>query len=215
MAKTHTFTRREELANAISHGVGVVFSLVALVLLIVFAILHGTAWHIVSFVIYGSTMLLLYICSTLLHSLPAGHGKDIFEILDHSAIYLFIAGTYTPLLFIVIKGWEGWTLFGVLWGIAAAGIVFKVFYVKEFLFLSTVGYILMGWMVVFAIKPILHNLPLPGIEYLFAGGIFYTLGSVFYVWKKVPYHHAIWHVFVLTGSVCHFLLILIYVLPLR
>ncbi len=215
MANTHTFTRNEEIANAISHGVGIAFSIVALVLLIVLAALHGTTWHIVSFSLYGATMLLLYVCSTLLHSLPAGRAKNVFEILDHSSIYMFIAGTYTPLLFIVVRGWAGWTLFGILWGIAAAGIVFKVFYVKKFLFLSTLGYVVMGWMAVFVLKPLFHHLPLPGIEYLFAGGILYTIGSIFYVWRRFPYHHMVWHLFVLGGSICHFIVILVYVLPIR
>lgn len=215
MAKTHVFTRNEEVANAVSHGVGVVFSLVCLVLLIVFAAVHGTPWHVVSFTIYGATMLILYTCSTLLHSLPAGRAKNVFEILDHSAIYLFIAGTYTPLLLIVVKGWAGWALLGVLWVVAAAGIGFKVRYVKQFVFLSTIGYLLMGWMAVFVLKPLIAGLPLPGTAYLLAGGLFYTIGTIFYVWRKIPYHHTVWHTFVLAGSVCHFVLIFMYVLRIH
>lgn len=215
MANTHTFTRSEERANAASHAVGIAFSIFALVLLIVFATLRGNAWHVVSFTIFGSTMLLLYVCSTLLHALPSGRAKNVFEILDHSAIYLFIAGSYTPLLFILVKGWVGWTLFGVIWGLAVGGIVFKVFYVRRFIFLSTVGYVLMGWMAVFVLNPILHTLPVAGTLYLFVGGILYTIGSVFYVWKRIRYHHTIWHLFVLAGSICHFILVLKYVLPIQ
>ena len=215
MAVTHTFTRKQELGNAISHASGAVFSLVAFVLLIVFATRQGNVWHVVSVTIYGSTMILLYTCSTLLHSLPQGRAKNVFEIMDHAAIYLFIAGTYTPLLVILVRGWEGWTLLGVIWGIAVAGVVFKVFFVKKFLILSTLGYIAMGWLAVLAVNPIIHVLPLSGVLYLFAGGLLYTLGSVFYVWRKLTYHHTIWHLFVLAGSVCHFILVLFYVLPIR
>lgn len=211
----HTFTRNQEIANAASHAIGVVFSLVALVLLVVFAALHGSAWHVVSFTIYGSTMLLLYVCSTLLHSLPRGRAKNVFEILDHASIYLFIAGTYTPLLLIVVRGWEGWALFGTVWGIAVAGIVFKVFYVKRFVILSTIGYIVMGWLAVLVLRPILHSLPLPGTLCLFGGGLLYTIGSIFYVWRKLSFHHTVWHLFVLAGSICHFILVLIYVLPIH
>ncbi len=215
MDNTHVFTRGEEIANAVSHAVGIVFSLFALVLLIVFAAVHGSSWHIVTFVIFGFTMLLLYTCSTLLHALPHGRAKDVFEILDHSSIYLFIAGTYTPILLLLVKGWVAWTLFGVLWGIAAAGIVFKVFFVKRFVLLSTIGYILMGWQAVFVFKPLLQTLPFQGTLFLVAGGVFYTIGSIFYVWRRIPYHHLIWHLFVLAGSVCHFILIFRFVLAIR
>lgn len=175
MDNTHEFTRGEEIANAVSHAVGVVFSLFALVLLIVFAAVHGNTWYIVTFAIFGFTMLLLYTCSTLLHALPYGRAKDVFEILDHSSLYLFIAGTYTPILLLLVKGWVAWTLFGVLWGIAAAGIVFKVFFVKRFVLLSTVGYILMGSQAVFVFKQLLHALPPQGVLFLGAGGVFYHL----------------------------------------
>ncbi|TWI53304.1 PAQR family membrane homeostasis protein TrhA [Halalkalibacter nanhaiisediminis] len=214
MAATHTFSKGEEVANAITHGIGVVLSIAALVLLIVFSSLHGSALHIVSFTIYGVTMLLLYFSSTMLHSLPEGKIKNLFEIFDHSAIYLYIAGSYTPLLFIVVQGTLGWTLFGIVWGLATVGIVFKVFFVKKFLFLSTVFYIAMGWLAIFAIKPMMENLPTAGIAFLVAGGLCYTLGTIFYVWRGFKFHHAVWHTFVLAGSTLHFFLILLYVLPL-
>ncbi|MCP1188417.1 hemolysin III family protein [Priestia flexa] len=213
MANTHTFTKGEEIANAITHGIGVILSIVGLTLLIVFSSLQGTPWHIVSFTIYGITMLLLYVSSTLVHSFPEGKVKDLFEIFDHSSIYLFIAGTYTPFLFVIVKGTMGWTLFSVVWGIAIAGIVFKAFFVKKFLFISTVLYVLMGWMIVFAWNSLKATLETPGLVLLVIGGVLYTIGAIFYVWRGFRFHHMIWHLFVLGGTVTHFLAVLLYVLP--
>ncbi|WP_040949931.1 PAQR family membrane homeostasis protein TrhA [Gorillibacterium massiliense] len=212
MANTHVYTRKEEVVNAITHGIGALLSVAALVLLIVFASLKGTAWHVVSFTIFGTTMLLLYICSTLVHSFPEGKVKDLFEIFDHSSIYLFIAGTYTPILFTQIKGPLGWTLFGIVWGIAIGGIVFKSFFVKRYLFTSTIFYIFMGWIIVFAWKPITAVFSGPGMVFLVIGGILYTVGTIFYVWRSFPYHHGVWHLFVLGGSIMHFFAIM-YMLP--
>ncbi|MBB3112309.1 hemolysin III [Paenibacillus phyllosphaerae] len=213
MANTYTYSRREEIANAITHGIGAILSVAALVLLIVFASLHGTAWHVVSFTIFGSTMLLLYTASTLVHSFPEGKLKDLFEIMDHSSIYLFIAGTYTPILLGVLRSPLGWTLFGLVWGIALVGVIFKSFFTKRFLFTSTLFYIFMGWLIVFAWKPLTASLPAGGLTLLVAGGISYTAGTIFYVWRGFPYHHAVWHTFVLAGSVLHFFAVLLYVLP--
>ncbi|MEH7341364.1 PAQR family membrane homeostasis protein TrhA, partial [Priestia megaterium] len=213
MATTHTFTRGEEIANAITHGVGAVLSIVGLTLLIVLSSLEGTPWHVISFTIYGVTMLLLYVSSTLVHSFPEGKVKDLFEIFDHSSIYLFIAGTYTPFLFIAVKGTTGWTLFGIVWGIALAGIVFKAFFVKKFLFISTILYVFMGWMIVFAWDSLTQNIAHQGIVLLVVGGVLYTIGAVFYVWRGFRFHHMIWHMFVLGGTVLHFLAIILYVLP--
>ncbi|ADE67996.1 MULTISPECIES: PAQR family membrane homeostasis protein TrhA [Priestia] len=214
MATTHTFTRGEEIANAITHGVGAVLSIVGLTLLIVLSSLEGTPWHVISFTIYGVTMLLLYVSSTLVHSFPEGKVKDLFEIFDHSSIYLFIAGTYTPFLFIAVKGTTGWTLFGIVWGIALAGIVFKAFFVKKFLFISTILYVFMGWMIVFAWDSLTQNIAHQGIVLLVVGGVLYTIGAVFYVWRGFRFHHMIWHMFVLGGTVLHFLAIILYVLPI-
>jgi hemolysin III len=213
MASTHVFSKKEELANATIHGVGAALSIVAIILLVIFSSLEGTALHVVSFLIYGVTMLLLYLSSTLVHSFPEGKTKDLFEIFDHSAIYLFIAGTYTPILFHVVQGKLGWVLFGIVWGMAAIGVVFKSFYAKKFLFTSTILYILMGWLIVFAWKPLLLNLSGNGLLLLIIGGLLYTVGTVFYVWRSFPYHHAIWHLFVLAGSIFHFFVILLYILP--
>ncbi|MFP7734902.1 PAQR family membrane homeostasis protein TrhA [Priestia aryabhattai] len=214
MATTHTFTRGEEIANAITHGIGAVLSIVGLTLLIVLSSLEGTPWHVISFTIYGVTMLLLYVSSTLVHSFPEGKAKDLFEIFDHSSIYLFIAGTYTPFLFIAVKGTIGWTLFGIVWGIALAGIVFKAFFVKKFLFISTILYVFMGWMIVFAWDSLTQNIAHQGIVLLVVGGVLYTIGAVFYVWRGFRFHHMIWHIFVLGGTVLHFLAIILYVLPI-
>jgi hemolysin III len=208
------YSPREEVANAISHGIGALLSIAALVILIVYSVKYGDVWHIVSFSIFGSTLVLLYVFSTLLHSFQHGLVKNVFEILDHSAIYLLIAGTYTPFLLVTIRGALGWSLFGIVWGFTIAGIVLKIFIVKRFIMLSTLCYILMGWLIIIAIKPLYLNLPFNGIVWLVVGGLFYTFGSIFYVWRKIPYHHAIWHLFVLAGSTAHFIAVLFYVLPM-
>ncbi|MED3691384.1 hemolysin III family protein [Peribacillus butanolivorans] len=214
MANTHIYTKKEEVVNAITHGVGVLLSIAALVFLIIFSVQKGSAWHVVISVIYGVSMLLLYVSSTLVHSFPAGKTKDLFEIFDHSAIYLFIAGTYTPIMLLVIQGTLGWTLLGIVWGVAVIGVVFKAFFVKKFLFLSTILYIAMGWLIVIAWGPLSAAMPSTGIQLLVAGGLLYTFGAVFYVWRGFPYHHAVWHLFVLAGSVAHFFAVLFYIIPL-
>jgi hemolysin III len=215
MAATHIFSKKEELANSITHGVGALLSISALVILIVFSFHYGNVWHIVSFTIFGVTMVILYMSSTLLHSFPEGKAKDIFEIFDHSSIYFFIAGTYTPFLLVVIKGTLGWTLFGIVWGLAIAGTVFKCFFVKKYLFSSTALYVVMGWLIVFAWRPLVNNLSPQGMTYLIIGGALYTIGAIFYVWRGFKYHHAVWHVFVLAASVAHFFCVLFYVLPIK
>lgn len=204
MSNTHIFSKREEIANAIIHGIGVFLSIAALVILIVSSVIHGTAWHVVSFTLFGATMVLLYTSSTLVHGFPAGRAKDVFEIMDHSAIYFFIAGTYTPFLFLAVKGPLGWTLFGIVWGLAIAGTVFKAYFVKRFLHTSTLLYVVMGWLMVFAWKPLLENVSTQGLIYLAIGGVLYTVGAVFYVWRGFTYHHAVWHIFVLAASILHF-----------
>ena len=215
MAATHTFSKQEEIANSITHGIGAILSISAIVILIVFSSLYGTAWHVVSFTIFGVTMFILYMSSTLLHSFPEGKAKDIFEIFDHSSIYFFIAGTYTPFLLIVIKGTMGWSLFGIVWSLAIAGTIFKCFFVKKYLFTSTVLYVVMGWLIVFAWKSLVNNLSPEGMIYLVIGGALYTLGAIFYVWRGFKYHHAVWHLFVIAGSALHFFCILLYVLPIK
>ncbi|WP_033828843.1 PAQR family membrane homeostasis protein TrhA [Bacillus andreraoultii] len=213
MAETHTFTKGEEIANAVTHGIGALLSIAALVLLIVFSSLYGSAIHVVSFTIFGATMVLLYTSSTLVHALPHGKAKDVFEILDHSSIYLFIAGTYTPITLIVIQGALGWTLFGIVWGLAVGGIIFKSFFVKKYLFTSTVLYVLMGWLIVIGWSQIRQNMDANGVVLLVVGGVLYTIGAIFYIWRGFKFHHMIWHLFVIAGSAAHFFCVLLYLLP--
>lgn len=205
----------EEIMNAVTHGIGTLLAVAGLVLLTVFAYLYGEIWHIVSFSIYGTTLVLLYLASTLYHSFTNERVKYIFKILDHSAIYLLIAGTYTPFTLVPLHGTLGWSVFGLVWGLAVLGIVLKVFFVGRFKLISTVCYIAMGWLIIIAIKPLIATVAAPGIMWLIIGGLFYTLGSVFYLWHKLPYNHAIWHLFVLAGSISHFIAVFFYVLPIR
>lgn len=210
--EAHIFSKKEEMAHAITHGLGALLSVAGLVLLIVFTSIEGGALSIVSATVFGSSMLFMYVASTVVHSLPVGKWKDIFLIVDHASIYVFIAGSYTPFVLIQINGGFGWTLFGIIWGLALIGIVLKLFFVKRFIFLSTLFYILMGWLIVIAWKPLTAAMPAEGTTLLVIGGLIYTIGAVFYVWKKVPYHHVIWHLFVLGGSVFHFCAVFFYVI---
>ncbi|WP_068774737.1 hemolysin III family protein [Paenibacillus sp. FJAT-26967] len=202
------YSPREEVANAVSHGIGTLLSIAAFVLLLIQSTRYGDAWHVVSFSIFGISLIVLYLCSTLVHSAPGGRLKDIFEIMDHSAIYLLIAGSYTPFMLVTLRGALGWTIFGIVWGLAILGIILKIFFVKKFIVLSTICYIGMGWIIVLAIKPLAENLSIGGVAWLVAGGVVYTIGTVFYLWRRIPYHHAIWHSFVIGGSVCHFFAVL-------
>jgi len=203
LANAYTYTRREEIANAITHGIGALVSLPVLALLVTFAALKGDARHVAALAVYGATMLMLYVSSTLVHSLPPGRAKDVFETLDHASIFLFIAGTYTPFALLVLRGAAGWTLFGAVWGLALAGAVFKAFFVKKFLFLSTLLYVALGWIALFAWEPLAASLPPAGLGLLVAGGVAYTAGTVFFVWRGFPFHHMVWHLFVLAGSLLH------------
>lgn len=205
----------EELFNSITHGAGMVLSLAALVLLIVFSSIYGSAGHVVSCTIFGVTLTLLYTASTLYHSIQRPRVKRVFKIFDHSCIYLLIAGTYTPFLLVTLRGALGWTMFGIIWFLAVSGVVLKVLFVHRFRIISTIAYVMMGWIIIFAIKPLADSLPSGGLAWLIAGGIAYTLGVVFYAWKRLPFHHAIWHLFVLAGSLCHFTSVIFYVIPLN
>ncbi|NQD65563.1 hemolysin III family protein [Bacillus haikouensis] len=202
---------KEEIANAITHGIGLLLSIPALVMLIIFSIDKGSTWHIVSFSIFGASMIILYLFSTLLHSIKPSKIKNLFAILDHAAIYILIAGTYTPLMLVSVRSSLGWTLFGIVWGLALIGIVFKCYFVQRFQIVSTLFYLVMGWLVIIAVKPLYVSLTAEGFLLLLAGGIMYSIGAVFYVWNKLPYNHAIWHLFVLAGSSCMYFCILLYV----
>ena len=211
--EAHAAGAAAELANSISHGLGVVLSLLALTLLVVTAALHGSARDVVGAAVFGATLLLLYCMSTLYHALRGPRVKRVFHILDHSAIYLLIAGTYTPFCLTTLRGAWGWSLFGVVWGLAALGVAFKSVYTGRFEFLSTGVYLGMSWMVMVAALPLWRALSRPGLVWLLAGGACYTLGVAFYAWHRLKFHHAIWHLFVLAGSLCHVVAVLGYVLP--
>lgn len=207
------YSKKEELANSITHGVGIALSLAALVILVSFASMKGDPWKIVSFSIYGASLVVLYTASTLYHSFSSVKVKHYLKIFDHAAIYLLIAGTYTPFMLVMLRESIGWVLFGVVWILALVGMCFKLFFAGRFNVLSTIIYLLMGWMVVIAFKPMVEHIPEGGLYWLLAGGLSYSLGVIFYLWKRIPYHHAIWHLFVLGGSICHFFAVLFYVLP--
>ena len=200
----------EEIANSVTHGIGAALSVAGLVLLVVFASLYGDVWRVVSFSIYGSTLIILYLASTLYHSFPQPRVKRVFQILDHSSIYLLIAGTYTPITLVSMRGPWGWTLFGLIWGMAAGGIVFKAFLTGKFRAISIISYIAMGWLIVIALKPMLKTVPPGMLLWLVIGGLCYTFGIIFYGLKKLPFNHAIWHLFVLGGSITHFFGMLFY-----
>lgn len=208
------YSRGEEIANSITHGIGTLLSIGGLVVLAVFASLKGNVWHIVSCSIYGATLIFQYLASTLYHSVSKARPKLILRMFDHIAIVLLIAGTYTPFTLVSIHGPWGWSIFGVIWGLAVLGIVLEITPLKRFRIAMVLLYILMGWVVLVAIRPIFLSLEHTGFALLLTGGLAYTLGVVFYVWKKLPYHHAIWHLFVLCGSLLHFFAVLFYVIPL-
>ena len=203
-------SRGEEIANSVSHGLGVLLAIAAVPVLVVGAVRRGTAADIVGASVFGATMVLLYLTSTLYHALPAGRAKEIFQVLDHSAIFLMIAGTYTPFTLGVLFGGWGWTLFGLVWGVAAAGIVLKAVAGIRFRIFSTLLYIAMGWLLLIAIKPLLASMDPAGLIWLLAGGLAYTLGAVIYAIRGVRYSHFVWHLFVLAGSACHFIAVLGY-----
>ena len=194
----------EEIANSITHGIGAALSVAALVLLVVFAALRGDAWRIVGFSIFGTSLFVLYLTSTLYHSFTNLKVKRFFRVLDHSVIFILIAGSYTPITLTVLRGPWGWTLFGLIWGLAIFGIVMKIAFFDRFNALSLILYILMGWLVVIALKPLLSAAPSGLLIWMGIGGISYMLGIIFYAWERLPFNHAIWHLFVLGGSISHF-----------
>ena len=207
------YTRGEEIANWLTHGLGMALSVAALTLLVVFASLRGEAWHVVSFTVFGVSLLLLYTVSTLYHTRRSDWGKALFRRLDHAAIFLLIAGTYTPFLLTHLRGPWGWTLFGVIWGLCGAGAVFKVLYGQRYRRASVLAYLFAGWLIVLAAKPLIAAIPSGALWLLLAGGLCYTVGVAFYLWQRLRYHHAIWHTFVLGGSACHFFAVFLFLLP--
>lgn len=209
------YNPKEEKLNVISHGIGLVLSVIALVLLVVYASKYGNVWHMVSFSIYGASLIVLYSASTFYHYVQNPKLRHRLNIFDHAAIYVLIAGTYTPFTLVVLDGWVGWTIFGVSWGLAFTGIILKLFFTGKYDKISTIAYVLMGWLIVFAMKPLVNNLPFEGLMWLLSGGVFYSVGALLYSLKKLKYNHAIFHIFVLLGSFSHFIAVFFYVLKIQ
>jgi len=207
------YSHGHELANSITHGVGVVLSVAGLAVLVSLAALRGDVWCVVSCSIYGASLVALFTASTLYHSFSSPRAKRILRIVDHSSIYLLIAGSYTPFLLVSIRGPWGWSLFGCLWGMALAGVVLKLFFTGRFRYVSTGIYLAMGWMIVLAIRPLIREVPRGGIVLLLIGGLLYTGGAVIYAFRRIPYYHAIWHLFVLAAAVTQFFAVMFYVVP--
>ncbi len=198
----------EEIASAVTHGLGALASAVAGAVLITLAALGTGPWHVVGASVFVGSLVLLYTASTLYHAVPGGRAKRWLQVFDHAAIYVLIAGTYTPFLLAGLRGSWGWALFGVIWALAVAGVVFKLFFTGRFRLASTLLYLGMGWLVVVAVRPMVEALPVATLLWLAAGGLAYTAGTVFYMSRRIPYAHAVWHLFVLGGSACHFAAVL-------
>jgi hemolysin III len=204
----------EEIANSVTHGVGLILAIAGLAVLTAFASRLGNAWHVVSCTIFATTLILQYTFSTLYHSIQRPRAKSVLRVFDHSAIFLLIAGTYTPFMLVNLRGTWGWTLFGIVWTLALLGVLFQVSPLRRWQGISLALYIGMGWIVVIAIKPMLASVAPGGLILLLLGGLAYTSGVVFYLWERLHYNHAIWHGFVLAGSILHFFAVLFYVIPL-
>ncbi len=202
-----------ELCNSLSHGLGIALGVLALVLLVCFAAAAGDPFRVVSFAIYGTTLILLYTASTLYHAARNPTIKRFLNLIDHSAIYLLIAGSYTPFALVTLRGAWGWTVLGIVWGLAILGILYKVFFFGRCRWVDTGLYLAMGWLVIFVLGPLLSRLPAPGVAWLFLGGVMYTAGVIFFAWPRLRFGHFVWHLFVLAGSICHFFCFLWHVLP--
>jgi len=205
----------EEVANCATHGVGLALSVAGFVALVALAWAYGDAWHLASCGVYGASLVALYLASTLYHGARRPRAKQVFQALDHCGIYLLIAGTDPPFPLVTLRGPWGWTLFGLVWGIALAGILFRVLFGTRYRPVAVASYVLLGWLCVVAVKPILELVPLGALAWIAAGGFAYTAGVFFFAAKRIPHHHAIWHLFVLGGSICHYVAVLMYVLPTR
>ncbi len=204
-------TKAEEIGNATTHAMGALLSLAAITLLIVFSASKPDGFKLFSGIVFGCTLLLMYVSSTIYHSLQNPRAKHFFRILDHASIYLLIAGSYTPFMLVTLRGPWGWAMFSVIWGLALIGVIFKLFFVHRFELLSTTIYLLMGWMGLVVIKPIYQTLPAGGLTCIVVGGLCYTVGVIFYAWERLKYSHVLWHLFVLAGSIFHFFAVLFYV----
>ncbi len=204
---------KEERLNVLTHGIGLFFSVIALIFLIIKSLKTNNTTIITSSIIYGLSLIILYAASTFYHAAKDPEKRYKLNIFDHASIYVLIAGTYTPFTLVILEGWIGWTIFGVSWGLAIIGVILKLFFTGRFDKISTIAYVLMGWLIVFAIKPLIASLSAEGLFWLFAGGVFYTTGAVLYSIEKIKYNHAIFHIFVLAGSFCHFMAVYYHVIP--
>ncbi|MEK7818906.1 MAG: hemolysin III family protein [Bacteroidota bacterium] len=202
---------KEETLNVATHAIAFGLSVVGLIEIIILALKEGNIWNIFSYTIFGSTMVILYASSTIYHSIHNQKIKKIFQKIDHIAIFLAIAGTYTPITLGPLRGAWGWSLFGIIWGLAIAGIFVKIFFYKKVKLFSTIIYIAMGWLIVFAVKPMIDTIPVDGLMLILSGGIIFTTGTYIYSQNKIPYNHAIWHLFVMCGSICHYFAIYYFV----
>ena len=207
------YTVGEEIANSLTHGVGALLAVGGLATLVTLAVVRGDVWHVVSCAIYGAAMVVLYTASTLYHGITSPRAKRALQVFDHAAIFLLIAGTYTPFTLVSLRGPWGWSIFGTVWGLAVLGVILEIACPRRWPAFALTLYISMGWVVVVAFKPLLAALPTGGLVLLVLGGLAYTVGIVFYAWKNLPYGHAIWHLFVLAGTVLHFFAVLLYVVP--
>lgn len=214
-SQPHTYPVWEERINIASHALGLILSIVGIVFLLFRAIDLGGMLHVVSFSIFGVSLVLLYTASTVYHSAASARQRRVMRTFDHASIYVLIAGTYTPFTLIVLPDFIGWVIFATVWSMACIGIVIKIFFTGRFDHLSTLMYVLMGWIIIFAIKPLANNFSPEGIRWLIAGGVLYTVGALFYSIKKMPFGHATFHIFVLAGSACHFVSVYVYILDLR
>jgi hemolysin III len=205
----------EEVANCVTHGIGLALSVAGLFALVTLAWLSGDAWHIVSGTVYGASLVTLYLASTLYHGARTERAKHLLQILDHCCIYLLIAGTYTPFTLVTLRGGWGWTLFGLVWGLSLTGILFRIIFGTRYRPVAVASYVLLGWLCVIAAKPILTLVPTGAILWIVAGGVAYTSGVFFFASDRIRHAHAIWHLFVLAGSICHFVAVALYVLPPR
>lgn len=207
-----SYSKSEEIFNAVTHGAGIALSVAGLVVLITMSALYGDAWKVTASAIYGTSMIVLYSASTLYHSFKNPRIKKLLNMCDHISIYYLIAGTYTPFVLVNLRGPWGWTIFGVIWSCAIAGTVLKLIYGDRFRKISTILYLCMGWVILIAAKPLSMNMEIGGLILLAAGGLFYSLGVIFYKWKSLPFNHGIWHLFVLGGTACHFFAVLYFVI---
>lgn len=212
-APLHRYSLGEEIVHALTHGLGALLSIAGLTWMLYVSAVIADPWRIVASAVYGTSLVALFLASTLYHALHATPARNLFRTLDHCAIYLLIAGTYTPFLLVSMRGGVGWWLFGAIWTLATAGVITKLWFRDRFPRLSLAGYLAMGWLVLLAMPQVVAAVDGGGIAWLVAGGLSYSLGAAFYAARRIPYHHAIWHLFVLAGGACHFLAIALYVLP--